>query len=255
MSYRALIVDDEPIARRGLRMRLAAQADFEVVGECGDGAAAIESILDLKPDVVFLDIQMPEVDGFEVVAALKPEQLPTVVFVTAFDQYAIKAFDVQALDYVLKPIDGERFERTLMRIREQLARTQPDQNLAERIEQALATLRQDGHRTYADRLAVRTDNRVRIVEVADILWVQAAGNYVELHIATKVILMRSTLTDLTARLDPDRFVQVSRSALVQLRHVRELQQGFDGDYVLLLNNGATVTGSRRYRQVFARLGL
>jgi two-component system, LytTR family, response regulator len=255
MSYRTLIVDDEPIARRGMRMRLAAQADFEVVGECGDGAAAIESILELKPDVVFLDIQMPEVDGFEVVAALKPEQLPAVVFVTAFDQYALKAFDVQALDYVLKPIDGERFERTLVRIREQLARSQPDQNLAGRIEHALARLRQGGHRAYADRLAVRTDYRVRIIEVADIDWVQAAGNYVELHVATKVILMRSTLTELTARLDPERFVQVSRSALVQVRNIRELQPGFDGDYVLLLNHGATVSGSRRYRQVFSRLGL
>lgn len=245
MTIRALIVDDEPIARQGIQLQLGGEVDLEVVGECGDGASAVAAIAELAPDLVFLDVEMPEVGGFDVVDAVGVARMPAVIFVTAFDQYAVRAFDVHAIDYVLKPIDRKRFRLALDRARERLVR--PHDDTAERIAAALADLGRVAPLRYAKRLAIKSDGRVTLVDVREIERVEAAGNYVEVRAGGRTHLMRETLTNLEARLDPERLVRVSRSAIVSAERISELQPMFNGDFVVLLDDGTEVTGSRRYR--------
>lgn len=242
---RVLIVDDEPIARRGLRHQLRSEAGIEVVGECGDGAAAIDAITGLAPDLIFLDIQMPEVGGFDVVEAIGVARMPAVVFVTAYDEHALRAFDVHAVDYVLKPIDGNRFRIAVERARRRLAlaTAQVDRS---RIAAALEELGRPVH-DYAKRLAIKGDGRVILVDVDDVDRFEAAGNYVEVHSGARHHLLRETMTSLEARLDPARFVRVSRSSIVNAARVRELQPMFSGDFAVVLRDGTKVAGSRRYR--------
>lgn len=251
MKLRTLIVDDEPIARRGLVRLLGREEGIEVVGECGDGAAAIDAITALAPDLVFLDVQMPELDGFAVIEALGARRMPAVVFVTAFDQHAVRAFDAQALDYVLKPVDPERLHRAVQRARAHIAR--PDEDFIRRVTLALGGLDRSAMRTYPSRLAIRSDGRVRLLDVDDVERIVAAGNYVEVHAGSKRHLLRETLAGLEARLDPQRFVRISRAAIVSIGHVREVQPLFNGDFVVLLKDGAQVNGSRRYRAALDRL--
>lgn len=255
---RVLIVDDEPIARRGIRQQLRGEADLEVIGECGDGAAAIEAITGLAPDLVFLDIQMPEVGGFDVVEAIGVARMPAVVFVTAYDEHALRAFDVHAVDYVLKPIDRHRFRTAVERARRRLAHA-PGQQLEERelsldrrIAAALGELGRPAH-DYAKRLAIRGDGRVILVDVDEVDRLEAAGNYVEVHSGARHHLVRETMASLEARLDPARFVRVSRSSIVNADRVRELQPMFNGDFVVVLRDGTKVAGSRRYRAAFDML--
>ncbi|UXI65778.1 LytR/AlgR family response regulator transcription factor [Tahibacter amnicola] len=242
---RTLIVDDEPVARRGIRQRLSSEPDITIVGECGDGADAIAAIGELTPDLVFLDIQMPGLDGFAVIEAVGLQRMPAVIFVTAFDQHAVRAFDVHAVDYVLKPVDGDRFRAALDRARATLRDT--DDRLAERIAAALAEL---GHRAsprWTRRLAIKSEGRVTLVDIRDVDRMETAGNYVEVHAGGAVHLLRETMTSLEARLDPQRFARVSRTALVNLDKVREVQAMFNGDFVLVLRDGSEVSGSRRFR--------
>lgn len=251
MSLRVLVVDDEPVARRGLLRLLRQEPDIGVIEECGDGAAAVAAIAALAPDLVFLDVQMPELDGFAVIEAVGAGRMPAVVFVTAFDQHAVRAFDAQALDYVLKPVDPDRFRRALQRARERLAR--PDGDFVRRVAQALGEIdRSDGPR-HPTRLAIRSDGRVRLVDVDAVERLVAAGNYVEVHAGAKPQLLRETLSSLEARLDPRRFVRVSRAAIVGVGHVREVQPLFNGDFVVILGSGAQVNGSRRYRAALDKL--
>ncbi len=245
MSLRVLVVDDEPIARRGILRLLGQAADVEVVGECGDGATAVAAIAALAPDLVFLDVQMPELDGFGVIDAIGGERMPAVVFVTAFDQHAVRAFDAQAIDYVLKPIDPERFARALQRARTRLA--QPDDGFVQRVSAALQSLDRDGVKRYPTRLALRSEGRVRLIDLDAVERIIAAGNYVEVHAGAKPQRLRETMASLEARLDPQRFVRISRAAFVSIAHIREVQPLFNGDFVVLLNSGAQVNGSRRYR--------
>jgi two-component system LytT family response regulator len=247
---RALIVDDEPIARRGLRQRLRGETDVEVIGECGDGASAIGAITELAPDLVFLDIQMPEVGGFDVVEAIGVARMPAVVFVTAYDEHALRAFDVHAVDYVLKPIDRNRFRTAVERARRRLEQA-PGQ-LDRRIAAALGELGRPAP-DYAKRLAIRGDGRVMLVEVDEVDRLEAAGNYVEVHSGARHQLVRETMASLEARLDPARFVRVSRSSIVNAARVRELQPLFNGDFAVVLRDGTKVAGSRRYRAAFDRL--
>jgi len=247
---RALIVDDEPIARRGIRHHLRGEADVEVIDESGDGAAAIDAITELAPDLVFLDIQMPEVGGFDVVEAIGVARMPAVVFVTAYDEHALRAFDVHAVDYVLKPIDGHRFRTAIERARQRLAHA-PGQ-LDRRIAAALGELGRPAH-DYAKRLAIKGDGRVILVDVDDVDRLEAAGNYVEVHSGARHQLLRETMASLEARLDPARFVRVSRSSIVNAARVRELQPMFNGDFVVVLRDGTKVAGSRRYREAFDTL--
>ena len=247
---RVLIVDDEPIARRGIRQQLRGEADLEVIGEYGDGAGAIEAITGLAPDLVFLDIQMPEVGGFDVVEAIGVARMPAVVFVTAYDEHALRAFDVHAVDYVLKPIDRHRFRTAVERARRRLADA-PGQ-LDRRIAAALGELGRPAH-DYAKRLAIKGDGRVILVDVDEVDRLEAAGNYVEVHSGARHHLVRETMASLEARLDPARFVRVSRSSIVNADRVRELQPMFNGDFVVVLRDGTKVAGSRRYRAAFDML--
>ncbi|MBK8069642.1 MAG: response regulator transcription factor [Rhodanobacteraceae bacterium] len=245
MTMRVLIVDDEPAARRGIRQRLATESDIEIVGECSGGGAAIEAIPELRPDLVFLDIQMPELGGFDVIEAVGLARMPRVIFVTAYDAHAVRAFDVQALDYVLKPIDGVRFRAALERARREIGRG--DEALAGQIADALEALGRAGQRRWARRLAVRSPGRIVLIDVDDVDRIEAAGNYAEVHVGAKAHLLRETLTSLESRLDPEQFTRVSRSAIVNIGRVRELQAMFNGDFVVILRDGTQVGGSRRHR--------
>ena len=241
---RVLIVDDEPIARRGVRQQLRSEPDLEVIAECGDGAAAIDAITELAPDLVFLDIQMPEVGGFDVVEAIGVARMPAVVFVTAYDEHALRAFDVHAVDYVLKPIDRHRFRTAVERARRRLVRAPGE--IDRRIAAALGELGRPAQ-DYAKRLAIKGDGRVFLVDVDEVDRLEAAGNYVEVHSGARRHLMRETMVSLEARLDRARFVRVSRSSIVNADRVRELQPMFNGDFVVVLRDGTKVAGSRRYR--------
>ncbi|MDR3419030.1 MAG: LytTR family DNA-binding domain-containing protein [Nevskia sp.] len=239
---RTLIVDDMPPARRRIRRQLERAADFEVVGECGDGASAIGSIKSLRPDLVFLDVQMPEVDGFGVVAALEPENRPAILFVTAHDEHALRAFEVHALDYLLKPFDVERFDHALQRARDQLRLR--DQSIDQRLDALLAQLRPESR--WLRRVAVKTRGRTRVVAVDDIDWIGAEGNYLSLHAGGEAHLIRETMSAFERQLDPERFVRIHRSTIVNLDRVRELTPLFNADHSVLLKDGTELTLSRSY---------
>lgn len=249
MRIRTLIVDDEALARRGVRQHLALEPDIEVVGECGDGLAAIDAIAALQPDLVFLDIAMPEADGFDVVAAVGADSMPVTIFVTAYDQYAVRAFEVHALDYLLKPVEPERIRTALARARAQLAARPND--LAARVAAVLGELAAGpgsaATRRYVRRLPIKRAGRVLLVDIDDVLRFDATGNYIEVHTRERMHLLRETLTALEARLDPEGFVRVSRSCIVNARHLRELHPQSSGDFVVVLADDSEVQGSRRYR--------
>lgn len=245
MRIRALIVDDEVLARRGIRQYLDAEPDIEVVGECGDGLAAIDAIAVLQPDLVFLDISMPEADGFDVVAAVGAENMPATIFVTAYDQYAVRAFEIHALDYLLKPVEPERMKAALARARVQYSGKFDD--LAARVAAVLGELSCGPARRHVRRLPIKKNGRVIVVDVDDVTRFEATGNYIEVHTQEKMHMLRDTLTGLEARLDPDGFVRVSRSCIVNARQIRELQPQFSGDFIVVLSDDSEVQGSRRYR--------
>jgi two-component system LytT family response regulator len=237
MPIRVLLVDDEGPARRKMRRLLADASDFEVAGEAADGDAAIEAIERLKPDVVFLDVQMPRHNGMEVAAALQPP-LPEIVFVTAHDRFALKAFEVHALDYLLKPYDAERFQKVLERIRERrLAR--PESDLVQRL-QALLSERP------VNRLLVREKDRAHFVQVNHVDWIEGERNYALLHVKGKTHTVRATLDSLEKQLDRDAFVRVNRSAIVRIDAVQELRIWTHGEYKLILRDGTEVMWTRRF---------
>ena len=245
-KLRVLIVDDEPIARRGVRLQLASDADVEVIGECASGLAAVQAIQQLAPDLVFLDVQMPELNGFEVVEAVGIEQMPTVIFVTAYDQYALRAFDVHALDYLLKPFDEERFARAMQRARARLRQA----GAADEISQRLLALLEDLNRNqkYLERLVIKSAGRIFFLSVEEIDWIEAADNYVRLHVGRESHLLRETINGLENKLDPHAFLRLRRSTLVNIKRIKELHPLFNGEYTIILRNGTELTSSRRYRQ-------
>jgi two-component system LytT family response regulator len=244
---RTLIVDDEPVARRRIRRLLKSEPDVEVVGECGDGREAIDTIRSLAPDLVFLDVQMPEADGFEVLGAIGTP-LPAVIFVTAFDQYALTAFEVHALDYLLKPFNRQRFEQAVKRAREHLERRTDD-----RLLNLLKDLRPPVRRLT--RFVVRSEGRLRLVDVGQVDWIEAADNYARLHVGKTTHLVRETMSRLALELDPEKFVRIHRSTIVRLDRIRELVPAFHGDLVVVLHDGTRLDMSRGYRQpVEALLG-
>lgn len=250
MAIRTLIVDDEPLAREKLRAFLEQENDVEVIGEASDGREAIVAIEAHRPDLVFLDVQMPELDGFEVLANVEPEAMPRVIFVTAYDQYALKAFEVHALDYLLKPYDRERFQGSLEHARTELGRTAGERPTGREMNRQLAALLQDlGERRprYPDRLVIKNAGRVVFLKVDDLDWVDAAGNYVRLHSGGESLLLRDTMSHVEQRLDPERFLRVHRSTIVNVDRIKELQQQFHGDYVVILKGGQRLTLSRSYR--------
>ncbi len=242
---RTLIVDDEPLCRERLRTLLAADPDFTVVGECSDGAEAVATLRESPCDLIFLDVQMPVMDGLEVVEAIGPEQMPTVIFVTAYDRYALRAFEVQALDYLLKPFDRERFEKALTRAKANVRRDQS----AEASRQLLALLGDTRPgRKHLERLVIKSGGRIFFLKMEEIDWIEAAGNYLRLHVGRETHLLRETMNALEGRIDPERFLRIHRSTIVNIERIREIQPLFHGDYVVLLRDGTELTLSRTYRQ-------
>jgi len=242
MSLRVLVVDDEPLAREKLRTLIAEHDDLEQVGECSNGVEALEAIARVRPDVVFLDVQMPEMDGFAVLEALEPDAAPAIVFVTAYDHYAIQAFEVHALDYLLKPFDRERFARTLEHVRGALGHDASE--LGAHLRALLRDVRRDGDRPA--RLLVKSGGRVTFVTVSEVDWIQAAGNYVEIHAGKETHLLRETLKNLESRLDPERFVRVHRSIVVNLDRVKHMDAGIHGEYVITLRDGQQLQSGRGF---------
>lgn len=247
---RTLIVDDEPPARAKVARILRGRTDVEVVGEAGDGAEAVERIRSLSPDLVILDIQMPGKTGFDVLQELEPDQLPHVVFATAYDQHAIQAFDVAAADYLLKPFNKERLYRAVDRVKERLAQRA---NGAQEMAELLELLRPRAEGSYLDRIAVESRGRRLIVKASEIRTLRADGNYVSIHVAGKSYLHRGTLGSYEERLDPGRFVRVHRSVLVNVQRITELRPIARGDQMLVLDDGSEVRMSRHYREGLAKL--
>ena len=244
---RVLIVDDEPLACERLRSLLASEPGVEIAGECRDGKSALRAIQKLAPDLVFLDVQMPEMDGFAVLAHLPSP--PAIIFVTAFDKFAIKAFEVCALDYLLKPFDRERFSTALARGRAECERRSKS-DLDTRLRSLLDQLREK--RDYVDRIVVRSGGRVLFVHVDELDWIESAGNYVRLRAGDDEYLHRETMAHMEALLDPAKFARIHRSTIVNVKRVKELHPLFRGDYQVTLKDGRKLTLSKAYR---ARLDL
>jgi len=241
-KIRVLIIDDERPARRKIRRFLESEPDIEVVGEAGDGREAITIIQSEKPDLMFLDVQMPGLDGFGVIDALDGQSMPQVVFVTAHDQFALRAFEVQALDYLLKPFDLERFRKVLSRARAQLQRNKTDD--MDKMSKLLKEIREAER--YAERLLINSEERAFFLQIDRINWIEAAKNYINIHTGNEAYLLRGTIDGLHKRLDPSKFIRVNRSQIVNIDSIKELQPWFHGEYRIILKDGTEMMWSRRY---------
>jgi two-component system LytT family response regulator len=246
VKIRVLVVDDEPLARERICKLLEQEGDVELVGECPDGNSAVQAIREQSPDLVFLDVQMPECDGFGVLEQIRGDRMPAVVFVTAHDQFALKAFEVHAVDYLLKPFDQERFKTALRRAVEQIQRRQTT-DLNQRLTALLADVRPEPKPKQMERLAIKSSGRVVFVKIEDIDWVEAADNYVSLHVGAEEHLHRETMSAIEAQLPAARFMRISRSTIVNVDRIKELQPLFHGEYAVILRNGTKLTLSRSYR--------
>ena len=242
-KIRALIVDDEPIARRGIRANLKTERDVEIIGECANGREAVAAIRRSQPDLVFLDVQMPLMDGFGVVAAVGADEMPAVVFVTAFDEHAIRAFEINAVDYLLKPVDPERFQKTLSRVRRAIESASTGE-LSRKISRLLEN---KAERVYLERIAVKNAGSITFLKTDEITLISSEGNYVKIHTGGKTHLLRETMDAIERKLDPDKFVRLRRSAIVRIERIKELHPLFNGEFTVTLENGARITSSRRYR--------
>ena len=242
-QLRVLIVDDERIAREGLLRLLSADSEVQVVGEAADGKAAIEAIQQIKPDVVFLDVQIPEIDGFGVISAIGIENMPVLIFVTAYDHYTLKAFEVHALDYLLKPFDATRLEAALKRAKQQVfsTRERQKQGLHGLLDGAFAVQQR------LKRLSIKSSGKIIFLELEQIDYIEGAGNYLCVHAGEQEFLTRETMSVCEAKLQSSDFVRIHRSTIVNRRRVRELKPWFTGEYVVILNNGKELTLSRGYR--------
>ena len=244
-KIRTMVVDDEPVARERIVGLLAQERDIELVGECADGQQAVDAIQHHHPDLVFLDVQMPVCDGFRVIEQIGPDRMPPVVFVTAYDEYALKAFEVHAIDYLLKPFGRDRFQQTLEHARAHVERRRAG-DLGKRLMALVQDIKPEPQRM--DRLVVKSGGRVFFLRTDDIEWVEAAGNYVRLHLSADSHLFRETMNNMESRLDGQRFVRIHRSRIVNTDRIKELQPWFNGEYVVVLHNGTRLTLSRGYRE-------
>jgi two-component system LytT family response regulator len=250
MKIQTLIVDDEPLGRERLRKLLADEPDIEIIGECADGREAVTVIKKQRPDLVFLDVQMPELDGFQVLEEIQGERMPAVVFVTAHDKFALKAFEVHAVDYLLKPFDRERFETALGRALDQIKHHQSGE-LSQRLTALLAEVKPAAK--HLERLAIKSSGRVLFLKTEEIDWIEAADNYVSLHVGAEEHLHRETMSALAEQLSPKHFLRISRSTIVNVDRIKELQPLFHGEYVVILRNGTKLTLSRNYRDALHQL--
>ena len=251
-KIRTLIVDDEPLARQNLRLLLKDDPEIEIIAECGSGHEAVRIIEADQPDLLFLDIQMPEMNGFDVIERIDTERLPAIVFVTAFDQYALQAFEVHALDYLLKPFDDARFEKALRQ-----AKTQIEQREVNALSRKLFALLEDRDATRSEkpeptkfltRLMIKSASRVFFLKVDEIDWIGADDYYVKLHTGRKSHLLRETMNDMEARLDPLKFLRIHRSTIVNIDRIKEMHPHFNGDYMVVLHDGTELKLSRSRRE-------
>ena len=251
---RVILVDDEPLSLRRLHQLLNALPDIEIVAECTNGKQTVAAVEELKPDVVFLDVQMPEMNGFEVVAAIAGDDMPLIVFVTAYDEYAVRAFDVLALDYLMKPVAPERLHRACERAA--AAQTSKERRVAhqQQVSGLLHQLELNGrqHESAAktNRLLVRADDRIVMLKTDDINWVEAAGNYVRIHAGKETYVIRETIGRLESILDPAHFARIHRSTVINLDSVKEMQPWFLGELLVIMNDGTQLKLSRTYRRQF-----
>ena len=245
MTIRAAIVDDEPLARRRIRNLLAEAADVEVIAECANGKDAIESLEASPPALLFLDVQMPEIDGFDVLQAIGVDRVPAVIFVTAYDQFALRAFEAHALDYLLKPFDDERFGAALERARERIRQQQGD-DLDRRLQALLENVR--GDRGYLRRLVVPSGHRNIFVRTEHIDWIEAERNYIRLHVGGRAYLLRENLTHIASALDPATFGRIHRSTIVNIDRIQSIEPLFHGEYLVVLQDGTKLTSGRSYRR-------
>jgi two-component system LytT family response regulator len=242
-TIRTLIVDDEPLARRGIRSHLASELDIKVIGECSNGLEALAMLRKEKPQLVFLDVQMPELDGFGVIEEIGVAETPTVIFVTAYDAHAIRAFEVEALDYVLKPFEPDRFRKAVARARSEIEKKRNGE-----INLSLVRLLEELHGLkYLTRLAIKSAGRVQFVSVSEVDWIEAADNYVRVHSGRESYLVRETMSSLETKLDPRGFARVHRSIIVNIARVRQLQTMFKGEYEIVMQDGRHLPFGRAYR--------
>ena len=244
MKITTLVVDDEPLGREAVRVFLKGDPEIEVIGECETGRQAVEAIARDNPHLVFLDVQMPDLDGFAVVDAIGAQQMPVTIFVTAYDKYALRAFDVHAMDYLLKPFDEARFFKALDRAKNHLRKGRWD-HLGDKLEQLL---RERQGNSYAERFVIKSSGKVVFLKSGEIDWIEAEGNYLRLHAGKDSYLQRGTMNSVQARLDPKRFVRIHRSTIVNVEKVKELRPWPTGEYVVLMHNGKELTLSRGFKE-------
>ena len=244
MKIQTVIVDDEPLARKFLREMLGNDPQVEIVAECANGYEALRAVKKLKPDLLFLDIQMPELDGFAVLQALEWEHVPLVIFVTAYDQYAMRAFEVHALDYLLKPFDDHKFERAMNRAKTQI-RGRENKNTDESMMGLLKDLKDRS--SYIERIQIKSADKIILLKTEKIDWIESDDNYVKIHSGKSSHQIRDTITNLERQLNPAMFLRIHRSTIVNIESIDALQPLYQGDYRVILNNGAQLTLSRRYR--------
>jgi two-component system LytT family response regulator len=245
MKLRTVIVDDEPLAREWVRNGLQDEPDIEIVAECGDGFEAVKAVTELKPDLMLLDVQMPGLDGFGVLASLEAQDLPAVIFVTAFDRYALKAFEAHAVDYLMKPFSSERLHDAVER-----ARTQIDRSSEQDLKAALHALLEDiqRERAYPEWLLIKKEDRSVFLRVADIDWIESSRNNVRLHVGKEIYVFHETTTGIESKLDPKKFFRIHRSTIVNIEKIKEMHPWFNGDYAVTLKDGTKLTLSSTYRE-------
>ena len=245
-KFRVLIVDDEPLARRGICQLLETETDFIVAGEAANGREAAAFIEKLAPDLVFLDINMPLLDGFGFLENFAAENLPEIVFVTAYDEHAIRAFEAGALDYLLKPINSERFQKTLERVRRR-ASSGENSPLENRLADLIKNLKPAGN-NYLERIAIKENERIHFLDVQKIDWISSLGNYIEIHAGREKFVLRETMDAIESKLNPHDFARIRRSTIVRIAVIKELQPLFNGEYAVILPDGTQLVSSRRYRK-------
>lgn len=245
MSIRTIIVDDVDLARERIKILLS-DSELEIVAECANGREAIKAIRDLKPELVFLDIQMPEISGFEVVEAIGVEEMPALIFVTAYDEFALRAFEINAVDYLLKPFDEVRLRRAVERARREIAGRTPAREMEEKLRRLLKEVRTEPK--YLKRIPVKSARGTILVLTDEIDWIGAAGHYLELHAGGEKHLIREQLSRLEAKLDPEKFVRIHRSSIVNLDSIKSLHPLFNGDHLVILKNGRELNLSRKYHE-------
>jgi two-component system, LytTR family, response regulator len=250
MKIQTLIVDDEPLSRERIKRMLDDVPDVEIIGECVGGIEAVGLIESKRPELVFLDVQMPEMNGFEVLRLIDPAQMPVIIFVTAYDRYAIKAFEFHALDYLLKPFDEERLRAALDRARAELKKSRLG-NFDERVGSLLGSLKSENK--YVERFVLKSIGRIYFIRTSEIDWVEAAGNYVSLHVGKESHLLRETMNNVENKLDPDRFLRIHRSTIVNIDFIKELSPLFNGDYTVILHDDTPLTLSRKYHDRLLQL--